>query len=156
VNDFLCERTPPEMFATLFYGVLDRHGRFDFVNAGHAVPLVARASAAVTRLDSANFPLGFFPHTKFAVDSVQLEYGDLVLVFSDGVTEAQDAASELFGEVRLKELLEKCAGRSAPEVCDKVITAVQDYVGPAPQADDLTLTVLRFGPALQQLPASPA
>jgi len=70
-----------------------------------------------------------------------------VLVFSDGVTEAQDAASELFGEVRLKDLLEKCASQEATEVCDRVIRAVQDYVGSAPQADDLTLTVLRFGPA---------
>jgi len=146
VNDFLCERTSPEMFATLFYGVLDRYGRFNFVNAGHATPLVARASGVVNRLDSSNFPLGFFPGAKFAVDSVQLEHGDVVLVFSDGVTEAQDAANELFGEARLKEFLEKCSCQGAPEICDKVIAAVQDFVGSAPQADDLTLTALRFGP----------
>lgn len=147
VNDFLCARTPPEMFATLFYGVLDRHGRFTFVNAGHATPLVARASGVVNRLDSSNFPLGFFPGVGFAVDSVQLEHGDNVLVFSDGVTEAQNADDELFGEARLKEFLEKSPCQTAPEACDKVIAAVQDFVGSAPQADDLTLTVLRFGPA---------
>jgi len=145
VNDFLCERTPPEMFATLFYGVLDRYGRFNFVNAGHATPLVARASGVVNRLDSSNFPLGFFKGKAFGVESVQLERGDLVLIFSDGVTEAQNVDDELFGEARLKEFLEGCTSQAAAEVCDKVIAAVQDFVGSAPQADDLTLTVLRYG-----------
>lgn len=147
VNDFLCERTPAEMFATIFYGVLDRFGKFTFVNAGHATPLVARANGQVSRLDSSNFPLGFFPGVKFAVESTQLEYGDLVLVFSDGVTEAQNLEDELYGESRLKEFLENTACQAAPELCEKVIAAVQNFVGTAPQADDITLTVLRFGPS---------
>lgn len=147
VNDFLCERTPPEMFATIFYGVLDRFGKFTFVNAGHATPLVARANGQVTRLDSSNFPLGFFPGVKFTVESTQLEYGDLVLIFSDGVTEAQNLEDELYGETRLKEFLENTACQAAPELCEKVIAAVHNFVGTAPQADDVTLTVLRFGPS---------
>jgi phosphoserine phosphatase RsbU/P len=147
VNDFLCERTPSEMFATIFYGVLDRFGKFNFVNAGHATPLVARANGQVTRLDSSNFPLGFFPKVKFTVDSTQLEYGDLVLIFSDGVTEAQNLDDDLYGESRLKEFLENTACQAAPELCEKVIAAVQNFVGTAPQADDITLTVLRFGPS---------
>ncbi|HEV2348596.1 MAG TPA: SpoIIE family protein phosphatase [Terriglobia bacterium] len=147
VNDFLCERTPAEMFATIFYGVLDRFGKFTFVNAGHATPLVARANGQVTRLDSSNFPLGFFPGVKFTVESTQLEYGDLVLVFSDGVTEAQNSEDDLYGESRLKEFLENTACQAAPELCEKVIAAVQNFVGAAPQADDITLTVLRFGPS---------
>jgi sigma-B regulation protein RsbU (phosphoserine phosphatase) len=147
VNDFLCERTPTEMFATIFYGVLDRFGHFNYVNAGHATPLVARANGQVTRLDSSNFPLGFFPGVPFKVESTQLEFGDHVLIFSDGVTEAQNAVDELYGETRLKEFLENCTCQAAPELCEKVIVAVQDFVGAAPQADDLTLTVLRFGPS---------
>jgi serine phosphatase RsbU (regulator of sigma subunit)/pSer/pThr/pTyr-binding forkhead associated (FHA) protein len=147
VNDFLCERTPAEMFATIFYGVLDRFGRFNFVNAGHVTPLVARANGVVNRLDSSNFPLGFFPGIPFKVESIQLEYGDHLLIFSDGVTEAQDADDELYGETRLKEFLEGCTSQAASDLCGKVIAAVQDFVGAAPQADDLTLTVLRFGPS---------
>lgn len=146
VNDFLCERTLPEMFATIFYGVLDRYGRFSFVNAGHAAPLVLRTTGAVHRLDSSNFPLGFFSGASFSVDSVQLGFGDQVLMFSDGLTEAQDASNELFGEARLKGFLESLAGETAASVCSKVVATVQDFVGSAPQADDLTLTVLRFGP----------
>lgn len=147
VNDFLCERTLPEMFATIFYGVLDRYGRFSFVNAGHAAPLVLRTNGAVNRLDSSNFPLGFFKGASFSVDSVQVGNGDQILIFSDGLTEAQDANSELFGEARLKDFLESLAGETAASVCSKVVATVQDFVGSAPQADDLTLTVLRFGPS---------
>lgn len=145
VNEFLCERTPPDMFATIFYGVLDRSGRFNFVNAGHVPPLVVRANGTVHRLDSSNFPVGFFPKITFAVDSVQLGQGDLLLIFSDGVTEAEGATGELLGEVRLKTLLEGCSAGSVHDVWAKVVAAVQDFVGPAPQSDDLTLTVLRFG-----------
>lgn len=144
VNDFLCERTPPEMFATIFYGVLNRFGRFTFVNGGHTAPLVVRTDGTVNRLDSSNFPLGFFAGANYEADDVQLEEGDQLLIFSDGVTEAQDKNSELFGETRLKAFLEACAGQRG--LCSKVVAAVQDFVGTAPQADDLTLTVLRFGP----------
>ncbi len=147
VNDFLCERTPPEMFATLFYGVLDPSGGFKYVNAGHAAPLVVRANGAVNRLDSSNFPIGFFPGTTFAVDDVKLANTDQVLIFSDGVTEAQNAEEQLFGETRLKNFLEHCAGERAERVCANVVSSVQEFVGAAPQADDLTLIVLRFGPA---------
>ncbi len=146
VNDFLCERTPPEMFATIFYGVLDQYGEFTFVNAGHAAPLVVRRGGVINRLDSSNFPLGLFSGATFEADHVQLEYGEHVLIFSDGVTEAQNAEGELFGETHLKALLEECAGQSTQAICDQVVAAVRDFVGAAPQADDLTLAVLRFGP----------
>jgi len=144
VNEFLCERTPPEMFATIFYGVLDRSGNFHWVNAGHASPLVLRTDGSVEQLDSSNFPLGFFPRVPFGVQSSHLDPGAHVLVFSDGVTEAQNADSELFGEKRLQTLLEGLVGLSSRELCSRVVAAVQDYVGSAPQADDLTLTVLGF------------
>jgi phosphoserine phosphatase RsbU/P len=143
INDFLCERTPSEMFATIFYGVFSRDGKFSFVNAGHNAPLVLRANGTVESLDSSNFPLGLFPEAKFSLDGAQLNKGDQVLIFSDGVPEAQDVNHELFGETRLKEYLEKCSGEAA--ICSKVVAAVQEFVGSAPQADDLTLVVLRFG-----------
>ncbi len=146
VNDFLCERTSPEMFATVFYGVLDDSGQFTFVNAGHATPLLVRSSGAVTRLDSTNFPLGFFPGSAFKVDKVQLGDGDLILIFSDGVTEARDAKGEFLGEPRLKAFLEGCAALAAEDVCAKVMAEVRDFAGTAPLADDLTLIVLRFSP----------
>lgn len=145
VNDFLCERTPTEMFATIFYGVFSRDGNFTFVNAGHNSPMILRTNGSVECLDSSNFPVGLFPDAKFNLESTQLNKGDQVLIFSDGVPEAQDLNHELFGETRLKEYVEKCGGEAG--LCAKVVAAVQDFVGSAPQADDLTLVVLRFGPS---------
>jgi serine phosphatase RsbU (regulator of sigma subunit) len=145
VNDFLCERTPPEMFATILYGVLDRFGRFQFVNAGHVPPLIIRARGEVDRLNSSNLPVGLLPGTRFEVASAQLQCGDALLICSDGVTEAHAVDEEMFGETRLLNSLEGCSGLTADEICRRVVGAVQQFVGNSPQADDLTLTVVRFG-----------
>jgi sigma-B regulation protein RsbU (phosphoserine phosphatase) len=145
VNDFLCERTPSEMFATILYGVLDRSGGFQFVNAGHIPPLVIRASGGVVRLDSLNFPVGLFPGTKFDVASAQLQQGDVLLICSDGVTEAHAVDDDMFGESRLRKCLESCSGLTAEEISHRVVSAVHEFVGNSPQADDLTLTVVRYG-----------
>jgi serine phosphatase RsbU (regulator of sigma subunit) len=145
VNDFLCERTPPEMFATILYGVLDRFGRFQFVNAGHVPPLLIRASGGVDCLSSSNYPVGLFPGTTFEVASAQLECGDVLLICSDGVTEARTTYEDLFGETRLLNSLEGCSGLTADEICRRVVGKVQEFVGNSPQADDLTLAVVRFG-----------
>ena len=146
VNEFLCERTPPDMFATIFYGVLDRSGQFRYVNAGHVPPLVLRANGAIARLDSSSFPVGFFPEATFPVETAQLEPGDLLLICSDGVTEAHDTSGELLGDGRLKEILVACAGHGAHQVWKEVVSAVQRFVGSAPQSDDITLAVMRFAP----------
>jgi sigma-B regulation protein RsbU (phosphoserine phosphatase) len=145
VNDFLCERTPTEMFAVVFYGVLDRQGEFEFVNAGQVPPIVVRATGPVTQLDSSNFPLGFFPNTIYSKDSVRLQPGEIIVICSDGVTEARDIDGEMFGDARLRSVLEGCSGKQADETCHEVVAAVQDFVGSAPQADDLTVTVVRYG-----------
>ncbi len=146
VNDYLCERTPPEMFATVLYGVLDRPGVFEFVNAGHIPPLIVRAQGGVEQTDSSNFPLGLFPHVDFQADSVQLQPGDLIVTTSDGVTEARDAIGGLFSDARLLNLLESCCGQSAEEVCRAILASVQEFVGAAPQSDDLTVSVVRYWP----------
>jgi serine phosphatase RsbU (regulator of sigma subunit) len=144
VNSFLCERTPSDMYATVFYGVLDRSGRLNCVNAGHVPPLIIRAAGGVEAVSFASFPVGMFPAVEFEVHSVQLEPGDQVFIFSDGVTEAQNAHQDFFGEERLTAILEKCGAQSGQSLCTTVVAAVRDFVGEAPQADDLTVTALRF------------
>lgn len=146
VNDFLCERTPVEMFATTFYGVLNRNGRFSFVSAGHPPSLILRANGNIERLDSPNFPLGLFAGAPFGVDSARLEPGDVLVIYSDGVTESQNSHNELFGEARLTALLEGRAGQRARDISAAIISGINDFVAGAPQADDLTLIVVRFGP----------
>jgi serine phosphatase RsbU (regulator of sigma subunit) len=146
VNDYLCDRTPPEMFATLLYGVLDRQGGFEFVNAGHIPPLIVRTQGGVDRPESSNFPVGLFPHVEFTVDRAQVYPGDLIVTTSDGVTEARDALGGLFGDARLLSLLEACSGQTADAVVQKILASIREYVGTAPQSDDLTVTIVRFGP----------
>jgi serine phosphatase RsbU (regulator of sigma subunit) len=145
INDFLCERTPSEMYATMFYGVLNRAGRFAFVSAGHPPSLLLRASGTVEQLDSSNFPMGLFPNVTFGVENTRLETGDSLLVYSDGVTESQNALGELFGEERLVEQIKGKSNLRPQELSAGVMAAVNDFVGAAPQADDLTLIVVRFG-----------
>jgi len=146
VNDFLCERTPTEMFATVLYGVLDRLGRFQFVNAGHVPPLIIRAGGEVESLTPSNIPVGLFPGMTFEVANAQLQCGDVLLICSDGVTEAHAADEEMFGESGLRNSLQSCSGLTADEICRRVVGAVHEFVGNSPQADDLTLAVVRFGP----------
>jgi sigma-B regulation protein RsbU (phosphoserine phosphatase) len=144
LTTYLVERTPPEMFATMFYGIITQEGQFTYSNAGHATPLVVRTTGKVDRLEESNFPLGLFPKVKFDAHTAQLNPGEYVLVFSDGITEAQDLAKDMFGEERLEELL---AGRkfvSAEEISETVVNAIRQFVGTAPQADDVTLFVLRY------------
>jgi sigma-B regulation protein RsbU (phosphoserine phosphatase) len=146
VNDYLCDRTPPEMFATLLYGVLDRQGGFEYVNAGHIAPLIVRAAGGVDHLESSNFPVGLFPHVEFVVDRAQLSPGDLIVTTSDGVTEARDTLGGLFGDARLLTILQACSGQTVEEVGRRILASIREYVGTAPQSDDLTVTIVRFGP----------
>jgi serine phosphatase RsbU (regulator of sigma subunit) len=149
VNDFLCARTTPGMFVTLFYGVLDPEGQFIFLNAGHTAPMVVSARSGVYRLEVSHVPLGLFPNIGYQVASIQLEPGDQIVIYSDGVNEAADARGEFFGEGRLRDLLEGTAGQPAAAVVQKVVAAVKNFVGEAPQTDDLTLLVLSFGASLE-------
>lgn len=144
VNDFLYARSSEEMYATMFYGVLDPGGDFTFVNAGHTQPLVIRANQRVKRLRLSNLPLGLFPRTIFRAAKVHLQPGDLVLLFSDGLTEAQDFTGGLFGDGRLNKVAKRCARLSAVAATKEILQAVRTFVGPAPLSDDLTLLVLRY------------
>jgi phosphoserine phosphatase RsbU/P len=143
VNAFLCERTPSEMFATMFYGVLGRDGEFRYVNAGHNSPLVLRKDGSIELLESSNFPLGFFPKIPYEPGEARLSKGDLILIFSDGLPEAQNLEGELLGEERVKSLVAECPHRTAKGVSDYVLEGVRKFVGAAPASDDLTLLVIR-------------
>jgi serine phosphatase RsbU (regulator of sigma subunit) len=99
----------------------------------------------VERLETSNFPLGLFPGVTYEAGKVHLESGDVVLAFSDGLTEAQNFRNELFGESRLNSVAGDCALLPAASASEKILKAVKTFVGNAPPSDDLTLVVLRFG-----------
>jgi phosphoserine phosphatase RsbU/P len=143
-NKLLYYSTSAEKFATVFYGILDsqRH-RLKFSNAGHDNPYVLHAHMAATRLKTGGVPLGILEEFPFEEEEVEMQPGDLIVVYSDGVTEAWNTEEIAFGEERLSEVLHQHHDKSASELIDAIFAAVKRHAGSAPQADDITLVVLR-------------
>jgi phosphoserine phosphatase RsbU/P len=139
VNTFFYDRTPGEMYATMFYGVVDPHGNLRFVNAGHIPPILVHPDGRVEPLTASGFPVGLLPNAAFPVETMKLEPGDKLLVFSDGVTEAQNLNREFFGDARFEEFVRKHSAETPREICRLVVAEVQNFAGTAPQTDDLTV-----------------
>jgi len=131
-------------FLTLFYAELDPEThRLRYVNAGHNRPLLLRPSGAIEELREGGVALGLVPRAEYAEGEVTLGAGDLLLLFSDGVTEAADAGGRPFEEAQLAEALRTLAGRPAQEVLDGLLARVRAHTGDDDaHADDVTLLVI--------------
>jgi serine phosphatase RsbU (regulator of sigma subunit)/pSer/pThr/pTyr-binding forkhead associated (FHA) protein len=144
VNSYLCERSGEDRYATVFYGVLDRMGRFEYVNAGHVPPLLRRKSGAIEALGSPSFPVGMFPQAEYQSERVTLDAGDYIVIYTDGVSEATNVQTELFGEDRLRQVLEGFNGQSAEELARTIRERVKTFTEGAPQSDDITVLTLQY------------
>ncbi len=146
VNSLLCIDNPTLMFATAFYGILDTPtGEIQYANAGHNPPYVLRGSGAVDTLPGAgSMALGVIEDMAYRTQHERLAPGDSLVCFSDGVTEATDAAGALFGEERLVDFLARQINSHPTELLGSVIGEVDAYMALAPMADDVTLLVLRY------------
>ena len=135
------------MFATLFFGILDPEtGEVNYVNGGHPPPLIVNSKGQVThRLTLTAPPVGVFPDVEFGIEQAQLDPGDTLLMFTDGIVEAKNAADEVFSDERLETLLAS-APRSAENLLDSIEQAVREHAGEAAQSDDITLLALRREP----------
>ena len=148
-NDRLCEGNDQMMFVTVFFGVLDfRTGEFVYVNAGHNPPLVLRGDGEVSYLmpeGKPDKPLGVMEGRAYRQCSLTLAGGDMIFLYTDGVTEAIDETEELYGEERLKEELSRI-DRNAPvsEMLGCLRESIKSFAGNAEQADDITMLGLRF------------
>ena len=137
------------LFVTVFYGVLDpTSGELTYSNAGHNPPylLSARDGNIIHELDRTGLPLGILDGGTWQQRVVELAAGDMLLMYTDGITEAQNAQEAFFEEDRLREVVPANVGRSARDVHDSVIAQVGAFVGDAPQSDDMTLMVVVRGP----------
>lgn len=145
LNGFLYASTRQVEFATGVFGFLDAgHRRFCYCNAGHNPPAVLRKDGTLQWLESGGTVLGAFPQADYTGGTVELEPGDQVVLYTDGVTEAHPGNHDEFGTERLVKVLQATRGRRPAEVADAVICAVRDFVaGPLP--DDLTLVVIQGG-----------
>lgn len=144
-NRRILEDTHSDLFVTVFYAVLELcSGKLTYCNAGHNPPYLIQASNGHTPipLKRTAMPLGLFEEVTWEQTAVTIEHGDLLLLYTDGITEAQDEEENFFGEERLKNVARTHMGRSAEIVETKIIGAVYDFVGSAPQFDDITLMVI--------------
>jgi phosphoserine phosphatase RsbU/P len=144
VNQYLCERSGEDRYATVFYGVLDKQGRFEYVNAGHVPPLLRRKSGQLEGLGSANFPVGMFSEAEYQSSRIQLEAGDYLVIYTDGVSEAQNTRSELFEEARLRHIMEDFSGQSVQEMGDVIREGMRAFTEGAAQSDDITILVVQY------------
>jgi phosphoserine phosphatase RsbU/P len=144
VNRYLCERAGGDRYATVFYGVLDKMGSFEYVNAGHVPPLIRRASGAIERLDLASFPVGMFPEAEYESAAVKLEKGDYLVIYTDGVSEAVNVQTEMFEEERLRQMLENFKGQTVEELAETIREGVKTFTEGAAQSDDITVLVVQY------------
>jgi len=142
-NDYIAgTHSRSNMFATVFFAILDTTtGLLYYVNAGHEPPAIL-TSGGLTRLQPTGPALGLLPQLEFRVGEAALRPGEALFIWTDGVTEAQDAAGALFGEDRLAELLVQGPG-SADDLIERVLGEVQRFAAGAEQADDITLAAVR-------------
>jgi serine phosphatase RsbU (regulator of sigma subunit) len=133
------------MFVTAFAGVLDlASGALVFASAGHDAPFLLRRGSAPRRLDTEGGPpLGVVEHFAFPVDRIILDLGDVLLLFTDGVTEAMDGAGALYGSDRLAAVLEKSSPADARSAVEAVRADVLAFAAGAEQADDIALLAVR-------------
>jgi len=144
VNKYMCERSGDDRYATVFYGVLDELGHFEYVNAGHVPPLILRRSGAIEGLASGNLPVGMFDEAEFSIASADLRDGDFLVIYTDGVSEAANIHSELFEESRLRAVLERFKGEKVEEIADAIREGVREFTAGAPQSDDVTILAIQF------------
>jgi sigma-B regulation protein RsbU (phosphoserine phosphatase) len=137
------------LFATAFLGVLDlATGRLRYASAGHNPPLVLRTSGALMRLDEeCGLVLGAMDDSSYPTHEHQLATDDLLVLYTDGITEAHNAAQQLYGEQRLATLLSTVPPGDARDAAQAIFTSVDHFTGKATQFDDMTLTIVRYQPA---------
>lgn len=144
VNDLLYESIERDNYVTAIYGVLDSKNRvFTFSNAGHNPPILRRQSGQVEYLREGGLALGIFPDSAYEERPVALNSGDIVLFYTDGVTEAKNNRDEEFGETRLLESLEESHSLSAKEIIDFVVDKTNKFISNQYESDDLTLVVIK-------------
>jgi sigma-B regulation protein RsbU (phosphoserine phosphatase) len=144
VNQYLAENTPSNRFVTLFYAELDPEtGALAFLNAGHNPPLIVHAAGTVEQLASGGLPLGINPLAEYKEGRTQLHPGDVLVIYSDGVSESYNPEGEEFGTARLWEVVSRHMDSSAAGIRDRIESALTKFSQGTPAADDITLVIVK-------------
>ncbi|QQS46099.1 MAG: SpoIIE family protein phosphatase [Acidobacteriota bacterium] len=143
LNKLLVQRSASNKFITLFCAVLDAEGNFSYINAGHNPPILLRTDGTIETLTTRSVVLGAFDFAQYQPLQTRLDPGDVVVMYTDGVTEAVNAANEMYGEERLTQLVRRHAGLPAEEIKSMILEDVITFTSGLPQGDDITLIVLK-------------
>jgi len=144
LNVQVCRQAPGNRFITLFYSVMDlATGELTYVNAGHTPPLLLRENGSVQRLQDGGVALGMFDGSRFQTGRIRLEHDDLLAIYSDGITEAENPRGDPFDERGLETVLTAERRNNVAATCTAVVRAVERHTADTRLADDLTLLLLR-------------
>ena len=144
LNTALVHRAIEARFVTLFYAQLDPDGTLTFCNGGHNPPFLVDRRGEVRRLEAGGMPMGLFDGLPFTEESVKMEPGDLVVLFSDGVSEAFDPDGAEFEDARILESIASAPSREAPAQLEHLLSRVKAFTREAPQSDDVTVLVVAY------------
>jgi len=143
VNRRITHDTHGGLFVTMFYGVLDpADGNFWYCNAGHNPPFIRHADGHFQELKGTGYPVAVFEQATWSSDSAQIEAGSLLVLYTDGVTEAENAQGEMFGFERLLQSSAQMTTATAQLAHEAILRALKSFTSGAPQGDDITLVVL--------------
>jgi serine phosphatase RsbU (regulator of sigma subunit) len=144
LNKVTCANCPSNRFITFFFGILDRNkGELTFANAGHNPPVLVRASGKVEMLEGGGPVLGVLDIAPYREERTKFGQGDLLVIYSDGVTEAASTTDEEYGEERLVEVVTQHRNEPADAIVKAVMDSVSQFALGAPQADDITVIVAK-------------
>jgi sigma-B regulation protein RsbU (phosphoserine phosphatase) len=145
VNDLMCQNTGGNKFVTFFWGIVDhRSMTLTYVNAGHNYPYLRHSDGRIERLDRGGMILGVLPAvTPYEESTLPLEAGELLVLFTDGVSEAMSREGKEYGEDRLQAVIESSVGKGAQAIIDAVHHDILGHTTGAPQSDDITMMVIK-------------
>jgi len=144
-NTIIANDSKSGMFVTLYYGFLDSANRkLTYVNAGHNPPIHFHAAdRTLHELPATGIAMGVLDDAAYTQESVELAVGDVLVLYTDGITEAEDVNLDMFGVERLEQVILASSGLPAHEICTAILGAVKAFTGDHPQSDDITLMVIR-------------
>ncbi len=143
-NRLLCRSTDSKTFVSFFYGILDpKENTLVYANAGQDLPMLFSNLGKVTPLSNRGIALGLKEEASYKIETVTIQPGDLLLIYTDGISEAMNADMEEFGEEELMQTVAELPQASAGELVDQIFSRVRDHMGYAPQNDDMTLVVVK-------------
>ncbi len=144
VNRFMCDHSQVERYATLFFGILDKSGRLEYINAGHLPTLLLRDGSVSTAFPSESLPLGLFRHAEFKTSYAQLQPGDTMVLFTDGINEATNPKGEQLSLEGLQAIVAKHTNVPVQELQAGILADLKEFTRGSYQADDVTLLVIRY------------